>query len=430
MAINVDVPTMGESITEAVLLEWLKAEGDRVADGEPICLLETDKANVELPAPGAGVLHILKQQGETIHIGETIARLDAPTAEPRPPEPLPKEAARQPTPAPEAAKPAPPPGVEATVPPWEECSPAVRRLLAEHRLDPTAIKGTGRGGRLTKEDVLAALEAQAAEQEVSPPQEEPREPTAVPPAMPREPGPRPSPGTVDEEAIKRVPMSKLRRRIADNLVTAQRNAAMLTTFNDIDMTAVLDLRRRHGQRFAEVHGVSLGLMSWFARACVLALQSFPIVNASLDGDDIVYHQYVHLGIAVSTERGLVVPVLRHVERMSLARIEAEVERLAKAARDGKLGLQELSGGTFTITNGGVFGSLLSTPILHPAQSAILGMHAIQKRPVVVDDRIEARPMMYVALSYDHRLIDGRDAVLFLRRIKELLEDPTRLLLEI
>src|SRR5690606_11634532 len=237
------------------------------------------------------------------------------------------------------------------------------------------------------------------QQKESPPREEPRTVVTPPPTTPREREPTPPPSEIGEDGIRRVPMRKIRRRIAENLVAAQRNAAMLTTFNEIDMTAVLDLRRRHGQRFAEAHGVSLGLMSWFAQASVLALQNFPIVNASLDGDDIVYHQYVHLGIAVSTERGLVVPVLRHVERMSLARIEAEIERLAAAARDGKLGIQELSGGTFTITNGGVFGSLLSTPILHPPQSAILGMHAIQKRPVVIDERVEARPMMYVALSY-------------------------------
>jgi 2-oxoglutarate dehydrogenase E2 component (dihydrolipoamide succinyltransferase) len=307
----------------------------------------------------------------------------------------------------------------------------VRRLIAEHHFDPTSIRGTGRGGRLTTEDVLGAIEeAQKAERETAPPQEQRVSAPESTPTAPPEAEPMGAPITFDEGEIRRMPMSKIRRRIADNLVAAQRTAAMLTTFNEVDMTAVLDLRTRYGERFRQVHGVSLGLMPFFARACTFALQQFPLVNARIDGDDIVYHAHVHLGIAVNTERGLVVPVLRHAETLSLARIEAEIERRAAAAREGKLAIQDLSGGTFTITNGGVFGSLLSTPILNPPQSAILGMHAIQKRPVAMDARIEIRPMMYVALSYDHRLIDGRDAVLFLVRIKNLIEDPPRLLLEV
>lgn len=424
MVTNVDVPTMGESITEAVLLEWLKADGDRVEDGEPICVLETDKANVELPAPGAGVLHRLKHDGETVRVGESIARLESPTAEPQPQE--------RPSP-PSTAKPAqaPPPSEAApSRPSLEDVGPAVRRLIAEHQIDPTTIQGTGPRGRLTKEDVLSAIESQKRERETAPPQEQPMVAPEAPPAAPLDAAPRQVPSALEEGEIRRRPMSKIRRRIADNLVAAQRTAAMLTTFNEIDMTAVLDLRIRHGERFRQAHGVSLGLMPFFARACTFALQEFPIVNARLDGDDIVYHAHVHLGIAVSTERGLVVPVLRQAETMSMARIEAEIERRAAAAREGKLALADLSGGTFTITNGGVFGSLLSTPILNPPQSAILGMHTIQKRPVAVDERIEIRPMMYVALSYDHRLIDGREAVLFLMRIKALIEDPTRLLLEV
>jgi len=306
----------------------------------------------------------------------------------------------------------------------------VRRLIAEHDFDPTTIKGTGRGGRLTKEDVLSAIEAQKAERETAPPQQQPVSAPESPPATPPETEPMGAPITFDEGEIRRMPMSKIRRRIAENLVAAQRTAAMLTTFNEIDMTAVLDLRTRYGERFRHVQGVSLELMPFFARACTFALQEFPIVNARIDGDDIAYHAHVHLGIAVSTERGLVVPVLRHAETMSLARIEAEIERRAATAREGKVAIQDLSGGTFTITNGGVFGSLLSTPVLNPPQSAILGMHAIQKRPLAVDERLEIRPMMYVALSYDHRLIDGREAVLFLVRIKNLIEDPPRLLLEV
>jgi 2-oxoglutarate dehydrogenase E2 component (dihydrolipoamide succinyltransferase) len=394
MAINVDVPEMGESITEAVLLEWLKGDGDQVTDEESICLLEIDKANVELPAPGAGVLRVLRHEGETIRVGETIARIETSSAEPRRAEPRVRATA---PPAPSAGastatvSPVPSNDEASTVHP-EEFSPAVRKPIAEHQIDPAAIRGTGRGGRLSKEDVLLSIEAQQAEQEAVP---------TSSPAAPPEIRPEAAKIGFDEQGIKRVPMSKIRRRIADNLVAAQRPAAMLTTFNEIDMTAVQEIRPRHVERFMAVHQISLGLMSFFARAYVLALRGFPMVNASLDAHDIVYHQYVHLGITVHTERGLVVPVLRHVEAMSLARTEADIKRLTAATRNGKLGIQELSGGTITIINGGVFGSLLSTPILHPPQSGILGLHAIQKRPVVADDRIVIRPMMYVALSYDH-----------------------------
>jgi 2-oxoglutarate dehydrogenase E2 component (dihydrolipoamide succinyltransferase) len=424
MATDVAVPAMGESITEAVLLEWLKADGDRVEAEEPICLLETEKANVELPASQGGVLRVLKPAGETVRIGETIARIEAIAAE-TPREPAPATAM-----APQTATPSRADAAAPSASPPEDFSPAVRRLIAEQRLDPTAMHGSGRGGRLTKEDVLSYLDRQATPPEQPPPEQQATpEPEPPSPAAPEVAAPKAAPSVAAEE-IKRVPMSKIRRRIAEHLVAAQHTAAMLTTFNEIDMTAVQELRARHGERFVKVHRVSLGLMSFFARACVLALQEFPVLNASIDGDDVVYYPYVDLGIAVSTERGLVVPVLRHVEGMSLAHIEAEIARIAKAARDSKLGVRELSGGTFTITNGGVFGSLFSTPILNFPQSGILGMHAIQKRPVVVEDRVEIRPMMYVALSYDHRLIDGREAVLFLVRIKELIEDPTRLLLAV
>ena len=416
MAINVDLPAMGESVTEAVLLEWLRHDGERVEADEPMCVLETEKANVELPAPVAGVLHTLKQAGETIRVGETVARIEAATEEPRPPK-VPRRPSKE---AAASAEAVPDGSPDTDMPPPEDFRPTVRRLLVEHELDPTTIQGSGRGGRLTKEDVLAAVEAW-------PTQHEAPAPTAEPEAAPESTAASP---VVAQEGTKRVPMSKIRRRIAENLVAAQQQTAMLTTFNEIDMTAVLDLRAHHSERFVSVHGVSLGLMSFFTRACVLALRAFPILNARIDGNDIVYYQDVHMGIAVSTERGLVVPVLRHVEVMALAQIEAEIKRIATAARDGKLGIQELSGGTFTITNGGVFGSLLSTPILNPPQSGILGMHAIQKRPIAVHDRIEIRSMMYVALSYDHRLVDGREAVSFLVRVKELLEEPMRLLLEI
>jgi 2-oxoglutarate dehydrogenase E2 component (dihydrolipoamide succinyltransferase) len=308
-------------------------------------------------------------------------------------------------------------------------SPAVRRLVEEHGLDPRAIKATGRGGRLTKEDVLAYLQAAAApvtQDSALRTQDStlPRPPLSIAPW----PTPRPAPPGGDEE--ERVPMTHLRQRIAERLVQAQHTAAILTTFNEVDMSAVMELRARHKARFTEVHGVSLGLMSFFARACIGAIADLPIINAQIDGTDIVYKKHVHLGVAVGTERGLVVPVVHHADQLSFAEIEKEIERLAGLARQHKLSIQDLSGGTFTISNGGVYGSLLSTPILNPPQSAILGMHKIEKRPVVVNDAVVIRPMMYLALSYDHRLIDGEQAVTFLVRLKHRIEDPTRLLFEI
>ena len=399
MAIEVLIPELGESIAEVALLEWLKADGERVERDQPICVLETDKANVDLPAPAAGYLRRLKEPGQTLKVGEAVASIEAEGAVPVPATPAAS--------APAAST--------------EPLSPAVRRLVEEHQLDPAAITGTGKGGRLTKEDVLAYVGKKAVPALV------PAAPVPVAPAPPVVASP---PAPAGEEQVRRVPMSKLRLRIAERLVAAQHQAAMLTTFNEVDLSAVMGLRARYKERFAEVHGVSLGLMSFFSRAVVLALQKFPVINARIDGLDVVYHDHVHLGIAVSTERGLLVPVLRHVQNMSLARIEAEIKRLAKAARENKLSPQDLSGGTFTITNGGVFGSLLSTPILNAPQSAILGMHTLKDRPIAVEGKVEIRPMMYVALSYDHRLIDGEQSVSFLVRVKDLLEDPSRMMLEI
>jgi 2-oxoglutarate dehydrogenase E2 component (dihydrolipoamide succinyltransferase) len=307
-------------------------------------------------------------------------------------------------------------------------------LLAENQLDPKSIAGTGPKGRLTKEDVesflasrnppLATIQSAPAP---GPNMERTKDVATVAPALP---GSISQAIMFDSTGIHRAPLSKIRKRIAETLVQAQHTAAILTTFNEVDLTAVIELRSKFKERFQEVYGVGLGFMSFFARACVLALKEFPRVNAFLEGDIVVYHQFVHLGIAVSTDRGLAVPVLRNVEKMSFAKIETEIKRMAAATRDGKLSLEELSGGTFTITNGGIFGSLLSTPILNPPQSGILGMHAIQKRPVVINDKIEIRSMMYVALSYDHRLVDGRESVSFLVKLKQYLEDPTRLMLEI
>ena len=430
MSTKVEVPALGESVTEAILIKRIKADGEAVAVAEPICELETDKANVDLPAPVAGVVRWAKEEGDTVHVGETIARIDeGAVATTKPAAPASKPVQSTP------AKPTtPPPAAKANK--NEDLSPAVRRLIEENELNPANITSTGPGGRLTKEDVLAHLErskATPAPPAAPMPEPPPARPTTseAMPAVTAKPAPAGKEQLAfDAGGTKRVPLSKIRKRIAENLLRAQQTAAILTTFNEIDLHQVMELRSKFKERFEKVHGVGLGFMSFFARAVVLALGEFPRVNAFLDGDEIVYHQYVHLGIAVSTDRGLAVPVLRNVEAMSFSRIESEIKRLATATREGKLGLEELSGGTFTITNGGVFGSLLSTPILNPPQSGILGMHAIQKRPVVVNDKIEIRPMMYVALSYDHRLVDGRESVSFLVRLKEYLEDPARLMLEI
>ena len=393
MPVDVVLPELGESVTDAILVEWLKSDGEAVAVDEPLAVIETDKADVELPAPSAGVLHTLKADGDTIEVGETIATIDEDGKAVSKAEVSEKaDSSQEPVQA-------------------DGLSPAVRRLVTEHDLDPGAIKGTGKDGRLTKGDVLAYLDSVA-----DPPVSEPEAPAPPP--------------TPSNDGERREPMSQIRTRIAERLVSAQQTAAMLTTFNEVDMSGIFDLRAKYKEMFADVHGISLGLMSFFVRASVIALQEYPDVNASIDGSDIVYRDYVNMGIAVGTDRGLVVPVLKSAERMSFATIESEIKRVALSAREGKLGLDELSGGTFTITNGGVFGSLLSTPILNPPQTGILGMHAIQNRPIAVGDEVVVRPMMYLALTYDHRLIDGQTSVTFLVRVKDLLEDPARMMLEV
>jgi 2-oxoglutarate dehydrogenase E2 component (dihydrolipoamide succinyltransferase) len=417
---------MGDSVREAVLLKWHKSDGDLVTKDELLCELETDKANVDLPSPAAGVLRRVKDAGATVQVGETVGRIDDAVA-----------GATAKSPAPGAPAPAVAPvETPAAATSTEELSPSVRRLVEENKLDVSKIPATGPGGRLTKEDVLKYLEAAAPAVEEAPPVTAP--PVTKPPVSkksesavvpPTPPPPSPTLG-FDADGTRRTPMSKMRLSIARRLVEAQHTAAILTTFNEVDLSEIMAIRSRYKDRFQEVHGIGLGFMSFFARAVVLGLTEFPRINASIEGSDVVYHNYVHLGIAVSTDRGLSVPILRDVQKMGFARIETEIKRLAAAARDGKLGLNELSGGTFTITNGGIFGSLLSTPILTPPQSGILGMHTIQKRPVAVGDKVEIRPMMYIALSYDHRLVDGRESVSFLVRLKQLLEDPSRLMLEI
>jgi 2-oxoglutarate dehydrogenase E2 component (dihydrolipoamide succinyltransferase) len=443
MGIEVRIPSLGESVTEGVIVAWRKRDGEHVAPDETLLEIETDKANVEIPAETGGVLHILRREGETVTVGEVVARIDTaaaaatetPRSTPGAPEParMPPtpggppldETARRPSWRPVALE-RPLPGTERTTEhrrPPAPLSPTVRRLVAEHDLDPAAIPGTGRGGRITAEDVRSHL-ARAPGPAPAPGGRTTQAPAAAPAVGP--PG-QPAAAGDDEE---RVPMGRIRKRIAERLVLAQRTAAILTTFNEIDMTSVLALRARHRQRFKEAHGVDLGLLSFFAVAVIAALREFPAINAEIRGDDIVYKRHVHLGIAVGTPEGLVVPVVHHADRMSFAEIEREIERLAGRAREGRLTLEDLAGGTFTISNGGVYGSLLSTPILNPPQSGILGMHKIEKRPVVVDDQIVVRPMMYVALSYDHRIVDGEQAVTFLVRIKTRLEEPTRLLLNL
>jgi len=404
MAVKVDIPELGESVTEAILVEWLKGDGEYVKIDEPVCLIETDKADAELPAPVAGILKRLKQDGDTILVGETVAEIEEGE------EPVEAEAEKEPEQAKGGG------GEQEKEQEAEEgMSPAVRRLITEKKLDAAAISGTGKGGRLTKEDDLAHIEKGSAQ---AAPVQTVKEPD---PARVVKSGP---------DGVRREPMSKIRKRIADTLVKAQQTAAMLTTFNEVDMTAIFEIRKLYKASFTEKHGVSLGLMSFFVRAAVLALQEYEAVNASIDGDDYVYHDYVHMGIAVSTERGLVVPVLKHVEQMTFAEIESEIKRIAFAARDGKLGINDLSGGTFSVTNGGVFGSMLSTPILNPPQTGILGMHAIKDRPTAVNGEVLVRPIMYLALTYDHRIVDGHDSVTFLVRMKELLEDPARMMLEV
>ncbi len=431
MATDVKVPTLGESITEGTLAEWLKKPGDAVKADEPIASLETDKVSVEVPSPIAGVLtEQLVKAGDTVAVGAAIARIDEGATAAAAPEVAAAEASTNPAGAGET----PALKGDSTAPVAEDedehvttLSPAVRRAVLEYHVDPTKIRGTGKDGRLTKDDVIAAAEAQktsapaqAGAQEAQPSPQ----PSAAPPSAP---APRPSPGDRKEERVK---MSRIRQTIAKRLKDAQNTAAMLTTFNDVDMSAVIDARSRYKDLFEKKHGIRLGFMAFFVKACALAAKDVPSVNASLEGDEIVYHDYLDVSIAVSAPKGLVVPVVRSADRMSFAEIEKTIADYGKKAKEGTLGIEDMQGGTFTISNGGVFGSLLSTPIINPPQSAVLGMHRIEERPVVKDGQIVARPMMYLALSYDHRIIDGREAVTVLVRVKEAIEDPTRLLIDL
>ena len=414
MRVEVRSPTLPESVTEATLLSWHKQAGDTVTRDENLVDIETEKVVLEVPAPQNGVLkELLKSDGEAVGSDEPIAIIETEAA----------KAVGKETPAPAQATPAP---VAAAVTTALPPSPAVRRMLTELGLEATQIPATGKGGRLTKEDVQAYVRQREA-QAPTPAQAEAAPATPAPTPAPQTPVPSAQPGTRSE---RRVPMTRLRITIAERLLQAQHTAALLTTFNEVNMQGVIDLRQRYRERFEREHGVRLGFMSFFVKASVQALHQFPMVNASVDGKDIVHHDYYDIGIAVAGPRGLVVPVLRDADQMSFAEIEQRIAEFGNKAKAGTLKMEELSGGTFTITNGGIFGSLLSTPLVNPPQSAILGMHKIQQRPVAEDNEVRIRPMMYLALTYDHRIIDGREAVQFLVRIKEALEDPARLLLQI
>jgi 2-oxoglutarate dehydrogenase E2 component (dihydrolipoamide succinyltransferase) len=442
MATDVQVPALGESITEGTLAQWLKKPGEAVAADEPIASLETDKVSVEVPSPVAGVLtEQLVQEGDTVAVGAAIARIDQGATASAPAAAAPatttNPAGAGETPALRGDEHAPEPAREAETSAADEgdsittLSPAVRRAVLEYHVDPSKIRGSGKDGRLTKDDVIAAAQGKA---QPSAPAQAGAQPEAK--ASPTPPAPTPTPAAPraparsGERREERVKMSRLRQTIAKRLKDAQNTAAMLTTFNDVDMSAVIDARARYKDLFEKKHGIRLGFMAFFVKACALAAKDVPSVNASLEGDDIVYHDYLDVSVAVSAPKGLVVPVVRNADQMSFAAIEKAIAAYGKKAKEGTLTADDMSGGTFTISNGGVFGSLLSTPIINPPQSAVLGMHRIEERPVVKDGQIVARPMMYLALSYDHRIIDGREAVTFLVRVKEAIEDPTRLLINL
>ncbi len=423
MKIEIKVPSVGESITEALLAQWFKKDGDTVRKDEPLFVLETDKVTLEVTAEAAGSLSIVVPAGTTVKVGTVVGTISAAGAveierpavekgQDQQKTPVPKPAVLE---KPPAAASAPAAAAEAHAV-LEGLPPSVRRLVGEHRLDASRILGTGPGGRITKGDVLLYIEQ--SEKGVAPAEPAPAAAAVCPPCE-----------SVKEEILRK-PMTPIRRRIAERLLKARQNTAMLTTFNDIDMSAVIELRKRYKEAFQKKYGVSLGFMSFFIKASVEALKAIPEINAYVDGSDIIYHRYYHIGVAVGSERGLVVPVIRHADQLSFAELEKAIVDFVARIKESRLALNDLEGGTFTITNGGVFGSLLSTPILNTPQSGILGMHRVDPRPVAVDNQVVIRPMMYVAMSYDHRIVDGREAVTFLKHIKEGIENPERILMEI
>ena len=415
MIIDVKVPQLSESVAEATLVSWHKQPGEAVSRDENLIDIETDKVVLELPSPADGVLvEIIKRNGDSVVADELIARIDTEAKATATAKPAAKEAAAKPAPAP----------VKAAAPAAGVALPAARKILDEKGIDAAAVPGSGRGGRVTKADALAAQAPQATPAAPAPLAE-------TRPAAPAVGALAPAPSVaipLADRPEQRVPMSRLRARVAERLVQSQSTNAILTTFNEVNMAPVMALRKQYGDKFEKTHGVRLGFMGFFVKAAVAALQKYPILNASVDGNDIVYHGYMDIGIAVGSPRGLVVPILRDVDQLTIADIEKNIAEFGQKAKDGKLSLEDLTGGTFSISNGGVFGSMLSTPIINPPQSAILGIHATKDRPVVEDGQIVIRPMNYLAMSYDHRIIDGREAVLGLVAIKEALEDPARLLL--
>jgi 2-oxoglutarate dehydrogenase E2 component (dihydrolipoamide succinyltransferase) len=437
MSVEIRVPALGESVTEATIGQWYKKVGDAIAADEPLVELETDKVTIEVPAPSAGVLEsIAANPGDTVNVGALIGAIgagDGTQAKPAEAAPVPETAAEpeeksedQPEDQPEepAAAPA---GGNGMAP-----SPAAQKLMAESGLEAGAVEGSGKRGQVLKEDVLAASAKPAQVAEAAPaaaPSVKPADPAPTPQASAPKAA-RPPVAVEDDVREERVKMTRLRQTIARRLKDAQNTAAMLTTFNEVDMKPIMDLRSQYKELFEKKHGVKLGFMGFFTKAVVHALKEIPSINAEMDGDEIVYKNYAHIGVAVGTDKGLVVPVVRDADRLSIAAIEAEINRLGKSARDGALSMADMQGGTFTISNCGVYGSLMSTPILNAPQSGILGMHKIQERPVVVAGEIVVRPMMYLALSYDHRIVDGKEAVTFLVRVKESLEAPERLVLDL
>jgi 2-oxoglutarate dehydrogenase E2 component (dihydrolipoamide succinyltransferase) len=425
MSNEIRVPALGESITEATIAQWYKKPGDAVSVDEPLCELETDKVTIEVPAHVAGVLsEIIAKEGETVEVGALLASIGegqgavAPAVE-APPEPAPApEAASAPEPAPVATPVEAPEASASLSAATQDLSPAARRVVEEHGLAPQMIAGTGKDGRITKEDAMQAAQSGTAT------------PSSAKAASASAAAPAASPAVAATGLEERVKMTRLRKTIASRLKESQNTAAQLTTFNEVDMSALMALRSEYKDLFEKKYGVRLGFMGFFVRACVTALREIPAVNAEISGDEIIYKKYVNMGVAVGTEKGLVVPVVRNVQDMGLAEIEQAIGNYGRKARDGQLAINDLQGGTFTISNGGVYGSLMSTPILNMPQSGILGMHKIQQRPMAVNGEVVVRPMMYLALSYDHRIVDGKEAVTFLVRVKECLETPERLLLDI
>ena len=437
MAIEIVAPTLGESVSEATVGKWFKKAGEAVKSGEVLAELETDKVTLEVNAPAAGVLAVIAvKEGESVTPGALLGTIAAGEVAPAPAKPAqasaPKAAVQAVAaqPAPSAPQPQAAPvhasAAQARSPNADVLPPSVRRLAEESGVDPASVSGSGKDGRVTKGDMLSVIEGGAARPAPAPASIS----FATPQAQQSAPAIRTPAGASGEVREERVRMTKLRQTIARRLKEAQNAAAMLTTFNEVDMSTIMAVRNQYKDLFEKKHGVKLGFMGFFVKACIQALQEVPTVNAEIDGQDIIYKRYCHIGIAVGSDRGLVVPVVRDADQKSIAQVEKDIASFGKKARDGKLSLEEMQGGTFTISNGGVYGSLMSTPILNAPQSGILGMHKIQERPVVVNGKIEIRPMMYLALSYDHRLVDGKEAVTFLVRVKESLEDPQRLVLDL